>query len=70
MDHREFETTIKHLQKTVALNEAASNVLAILERLKKEAMPTEDMLRVSQCPILPSVFSPPGYSVSPVRWLT
>ncbi|ROT43608.1 transcription elongation factor S-II [Sodiomyces alkalinus F11] len=48
MDHREFETTIKQLQKTVALNEAASNVLAILERLKKEAMPTEDMLRATR----------------------
>ncbi|PNH37083.1 hypothetical protein VD0004_g9686 [Verticillium dahliae] len=45
MDQRELDSSIKQLQKTVAANEPPSNALAILERLKKEASPTEEMLR-------------------------
>ncbi|KAM0287990.1 hypothetical protein ACHAQH_000058 [Verticillium albo-atrum] len=45
MDQRELDSSIKQLQKTVAANEPPSNALSILERLKKEASPTEEMLR-------------------------
>lgn len=47
MDQRELDSSIKQLQKVVTANEPSSNALAILERLKKEASPTEEMLRVS-----------------------
>lgn len=50
MDQRELDSSIRQLQKVVTANEPSSNALAILERLKKEASPTEEMLRVStQC---------------------
>jgi hypothetical protein len=47
MDQRELDSSIRQLQKVVAANEPSSNALSILERLKKEASPTEEMLRVS-----------------------
>lgn len=47
MDQRELESSIKQLQKTVNANEPPANAVSILERLKKEASPTEEMLRVS-----------------------
>lgn len=46
MDQRELETTIRALNKTVAANEPPESALSLLERLKKEAAPTEEMLRV------------------------
>ncbi|KAG7141917.1 Transcription elongation factor S-II like protein [Verticillium longisporum] len=48
MDQRELDSSIKQLQKTVAANEPPSNALSILERLKKEASPTEEMLRLQK----------------------
>lgn len=46
MDQRELESSIKQLNKTVQANDPPSSALALLERLKKEAAPTEEMLRV------------------------
>lgn len=46
MDQRELETRIKALNKTVAANESPDNALRLLESLKKDAAPTEEMLRV------------------------
>lgn len=48
MDQRELESRIKALTKSVAANEAPENALRLLETLKKDAAPTEEMLRVSQ----------------------
>ncbi|OLN82885.1 Transcription elongation factor S-II [Colletotrichum chlorophyti] len=45
MDQRELETSVKQLNKSVQANEPPSSALAILERLKKDAAPTEEMLR-------------------------
>lgn len=46
MDQRELETRIKALTKSVAANEAPENALRLLDSLKKDAAPTEEMLRV------------------------
>lgn len=46
MDQRELESCIKQLNKVVQANEPPATALALLERLKKEAAPTEEMLRV------------------------
>ena len=46
MDQRELDLRLKALQKAVAEKEPASNVVAILETLKKEVVPTEELLRV------------------------
>ncbi|KAL0935290.1 transcription elongation factor s-II [Colletotrichum truncatum] len=45
MDQRELESSIKQLNKTVQANDPPTSALAILERLKKEAAPTEEILR-------------------------
>jgi hypothetical protein len=45
MDQREVETMIKSLQKALAEN-GVTDVTTILEKLKKEVVPTEDLLRV------------------------
>ncbi|WYZ44282.1 hypothetical protein EsH8_VII_000718 [Colletotrichum jinshuiense] len=45
MDQRELESSIKQLNKIVQANEPPATALALLERLKKEAAPTEEMLR-------------------------
>ncbi|OAA54470.1 transcription elongation factor s-ii [Cordyceps fumosorosea ARSEF 2679] len=45
MDQRELESRIKALTKSVAANEPAENALRLLETLKKDAAPTEEMLR-------------------------
>ncbi|KAF9875845.1 transcription elongation factor s-ii [Colletotrichum karsti] len=45
MDQRELDSSIKQLNKTVQANDPPTSALAILERLKKEASPTEEMLR-------------------------
>lgn len=46
MDQRELETRLKALQKAVAEKEPAANIVSILETLKKEVNPTEELLRV------------------------
>jgi hypothetical protein len=46
MDQRELEARVKALTKCVAANEPPSNAIALLDSLKKEAAPTEEMLRV------------------------
>ena len=46
MDQREVETMIKALQKAVNDKEPVSNVTTILEKLKNDVVPTEDLLRV------------------------
>lgn len=47
MDQRELESRVKALTKSVAANEPPENALRLLESLKKDASPTEEMLRVS-----------------------
>lgn len=49
MDQRELDSRIKALTKSVAANEAPENALRLLESLKKDAAPTEEMLRVCEC---------------------
>lgn len=46
MDQRELESRVKALTKVVAANEPPENALKLLESLKKDASPTEEMLRV------------------------
>lgn len=46
MDQRELDQTVKALTKSVQANEPADNTLKLLETLKKDAQPTEEMLRV------------------------
>lgn len=46
MDHRELESRVKALNKTVTANEPPDTALRLLESLKKDAAPTEEMLRV------------------------
>lgn len=46
MDQRELDTTIKALQKAVGENLPAKDVITILETLKKDVVPTEELLRV------------------------
>lgn len=60
MNARELEARIKALHKAQATNEPASNIIALMESLKKEDVPTEEMLRVSRFPIRP----PPAPSLS------
>lgn len=49
MDQRELETRLKALQKAVGDKDSADNVISILETLKKEVSPTEELLRVCSC---------------------
>ena len=46
MDQREVETMIKSLQKALAEKDSITDVITIMEKLKKEVVPTEDLLRV------------------------
>jgi hypothetical protein len=46
MDQRELDARLKALQKAVAEKEAPSTIISILETLKKEVVPTEELLRV------------------------
>jgi hypothetical protein len=46
MDQRELDTRLKALQKSVAEKEPAANTINILETLKKDVVPTEELLRV------------------------
>jgi transcription elongation factor S-II len=52
MDQRELETRLKALQKAVADKDSTANVISILETLKKEVSPTEELLRVCSCPVM------------------
>jgi transcription elongation factor S-II len=47
MDERELAQRVKALSKAVMGNEPASSILSLMETLKKDASPTEEMLRVS-----------------------
>ena len=46
MDQRELDSRIKALQKSINDKEPASNVIAIMETLKNNVNPTEELLRV------------------------
>jgi hypothetical protein len=46
MDQREVETMIKSLQKSLAEKDSITDVITIMEKLRKEVVPTEDLLRV------------------------
>lgn len=46
MDQRELDSYVKQLNKCIVANEAPENALRLLETLKKDAAPTEEMLRV------------------------
>lgn len=46
MDQRELDSHVKQLNKCISANEAPENALRLLEMLKKDAAPTEEMLRV------------------------
>jgi transcription elongation factor S-II len=47
MDERELNSRIKALNKAVTENEPPTSIMSILNGLKKEAAPSEEMLRVS-----------------------
>jgi len=51
---KELDVQVKLLSKCVAANEPAANAIAILETLKKNFTPTEEMLRVRRLRALPS----------------
>jgi transcription elongation factor S-II len=46
MDQRELDSRLKSLQKAVAEKDSTANVISILETLKKDVVPTEELLRV------------------------
>lgn len=46
MDQRELDSYVKQLNKCIVANEAPENALRLLDTLKKDAAPTEEMLRV------------------------
>lgn len=46
MDQRELDSRIKALQKAIAEKEPVQNVLTIMEMLKNNVNPTEELLRV------------------------
>lgn len=46
MNQRELDARVKALTKCVAANEPAENAIKLLDSLKKDAAPTEEMLRV------------------------
>ncbi|KAF4999163.1 hypothetical protein FGRMN_2622 [Fusarium graminum] len=48
MDERELGQRVKALTKCVAANEPAENAIKMLETLKKDASPTEEMLRATK----------------------
>lgn len=55
MEQRELETRLRALQKAVAEKDASASVISILESLRKEVSPTEELLRV--CPIAQAHFT-------------
>lgn len=48
MDQRELESHVKALTKSVAANEPPENAIKLLDSLKKDAKPTEEMLRATR----------------------
>lgn len=46
MDQRELDSRVKALQKAIAEKEPATNVITIMETLKNNVNPTEELLRV------------------------
>ncbi|KAG0651432.1 Transcription elongation factor S-II [Hyphodiscus hymeniophilus] len=48
MDQREVETMIKSLQKALAEKDGVTDVITIMEKLKKDVVPTEDLLRATK----------------------
>lgn len=54
MDCREVERNIKSLQKAIAEKEPASVVVNILEILKRDVIPTEELLRTTKAGIIVS----------------
>jgi len=48
MDQRELDSRIRALSKAVNEKEPVSNILAIMETLKKEVNPTEELLRATK----------------------
>jgi len=48
MDQRELDANVKALTKSMAANEPPENALRLLETLKRDASPTEDMLRATR----------------------
>ncbi|KHN96794.1 transcription elongation factor S-II [Metarhizium album ARSEF 1941] len=48
MDQRELESRVKALTKSVAANEPPETAIKLLESLKKDAKPTEEMLRATK----------------------
>lgn len=49
---RELETRIKALHKAQAEKAPSTNIISLLEGLKKDVRPTEEMLRVCIFPLL------------------
>lgn len=47
MNQRELEARIKALHKATQANEPAASIISLMDSLKKEDVPTEEMLRVS-----------------------
>ncbi|KAI5921108.1 transcription factor S-II, central domain-containing protein [Camillea tinctor] len=52
MDQRELESHIKAVHKAASANEPAASLIAMLEILKKDAAPTEEMLRTTKAGIV------------------
>ena len=48
INQRELETRIKALHKAASANEPAASIIALIDTLKKDDVPTEEMLRVSR----------------------
>jgi transcription elongation factor S-II len=46
---RELTLRIRALNKAVTGDEPAPNIITILETIKKEAAPSEDIIRVGRC---------------------
>ena len=46
MDQRELDSTVKSLAKAIAEKEPATIIVSILEKLKNDVVPTEELLRV------------------------
>lgn len=49
MDAKEVDTRMKALQKAVAEKQPAATIITMLETLKKDVVPTEELLRVCSC---------------------
>lgn len=52
MDAKQVETQVKALQKAVSEKQPISNVVAILETLKKDVVPTEELLRSTKAGVI------------------